>query len=105
MLVRMIANHRCNGESEVIIAGGKKTVVSFSFYSVASSPLFCAKYQRAIRDVEFHLRLAIGSASKSGTGPEGEEIARVAAERLALLLCQEGRNKEAAKILKRQGFR
>lgn len=62
-------------------------------------------YQRAIRDVEFHLRLALGSASKAGTGPEGEEIARAAAERLALLLCQEGRNKEAAKILKRQGFR
>ncbi|CAN0392079.1 unnamed protein product [Ectocarpus sp. 12 AP-2014] len=62
-------------------------------------------HQRAIKDVEFHLRQALGSASKPGGGYQGEEIAQAAAERLSLLLCQEGRNKEAAKVLKRHGFR
>ncbi|CAM9323791.1 unnamed protein product [Scytosiphon promiscuus] len=61
--------------------------------------------QRAIKDVEFHLRQALGAASKAGTGAQGEEIAQAAAEGLSLLLCQEGRDKEAAKVLKRQGFR
>ncbi|CAB1097788.1 unnamed protein product [Ectocarpus sp. CCAP 1310/34] len=46
---------------------------------------------------------ALRSASKSGD--QGEEVAQAAAERLSLLLCQEGRNKEAAKVLKRHGFR
>lgn len=55
--------------------------------------------------MEFHLRLALGSASKPEAGAEGEEIAQAAAERLALLLCQEGRDKEAATVLKRHGFR
>ncbi|CAM9569488.1 unnamed protein product [Ectocarpus sp. 6 AP-2014] len=62
-------------------------------------------HQRAIKDVEFHLRQALGSASKPGGGDQGEEVAQAAAERLSLLLCQEGRNKEAAKVLKRHGFR
>lgn len=55
--------------------------------------------------MEFHLRQALGAASKPGTGEEGQEVARTAAESLSLLLCQEGRDKEAAKVLKRQGFR
>jgi len=51
------------------------------------------------------MRQALGAASKHGTGEEGQEVARAAAEGLSLLLCQEGRDKEAAKVLKRQGFR
>lgn len=93
--------------SGVVIMLGAKPHARFNFvlFRRLLLPSIKTKYQRAVRDVEFHLRLALASASKPGTGPEGEEIARTAAERLALLLCQEGRNKEAAKILKRQGFR
>eukprot|EP00752_Nemacystus_decipiens_P001527 g1497.t1 len=61
--------------------------------------------QRAVKDVEFHLRQALGSASKPEAGEEAQEVAQAAAEGLSLLLCQEGRDKEAAKVLKRRGFR
>lgn len=69
------------------------------------SPAVALHPQRAIKDVEFHLRQALGSASKPGAGEEGQEVAQAAAEGLSLLLCQEGRDKEAAKVLKRRGFR
>lgn len=58
--------------------------------------------------MEFHLRQALGCASKArerGGGEAAEELGQSAAERLSLLLCQEGKDKEAAKILKRHGFR
>ena len=58
-----------------------------------------------MKDVEFHFRQALGAASKPGAGEEEQDVAQAAAEGLSLLLCQEGRDKEAAKVLKRRGFR
>lgn len=42
---------------------------------------------------------------QGGYSGRAEAMGKDAAERLALLLCQEGRDKEAAKILKNHGFR
>lgn len=72
------------------------------FFRPSLSPI-----QRAIHDVEFHLRQALSCASKarqSGEGEAAEALSKSAAERLSLLLCQEGRDGEAAEVLKRHGF-
>lgn len=57
--------------------------------------------------MESHLRQALECAARTAGRREEEEddLARTATERLSLLLCQEGRDDEAAEMLKGHGFR
>ncbi|CAN0053150.1 unnamed protein product [Discosporangium mesarthrocarpum] len=73
-----------------------------------------ASRKRAIHDVKDHLMQALslstpkagaGAGEAAGAGAGNPEVAEESASLLSLLLCQEGQEREAAGLLKRQGFR